>query len=108
MSFRGALVNWGSPQDAVRRLADGLNTLADGRSNATGSVTLADGATTTVVTDLRVGTDSVITFMPTTANAAGEIGAGGMYVATVTENGYTITHANNGETDRTFTYSIQG
>jgi hypothetical protein len=101
VSIRIPLVDWRQPGDAVRRLADAIRELADGRSNGFGSVTLADGTATT-------GTDTVVTFMPTTANAAAEVGAGGMYVGTVTNGSFTITHANNAQTDRTFTYCLQG
>lgn len=89
-------------------MAQAVNQLSDGRSNGFGSVTLTANQTTTAVTDVRVGTDSVISLMPTTANAAAEVGAGGMYVGTVTAQSFTITHANNAQTDRTFTYAIQG
>lgn len=108
MSLRIPLVDWRNPADSVRRLAGAIGEIADGRSNGVGSVTLDDGATTTVVADRRIGTDTVISFMPTTANAAAEVGAGGMYVGTVTEGSFTITHANNAQTDRTFTYCLQG
>ena len=108
MSIRIPLVDWRNPGDSVRRLAGAISELADGRSNGFGSVTLTDSAATTAVTDRRVGTDTVISFMPTTANAAAEVGAGGMYVGTVTEGSFTITHANNAQTDRTFTYCLQG
>jgi len=108
VSVRIPLVDWRQPGDAVRRLADAIREMADGRSNGFGSVTLADGTATTVVSDRRVGTDTVVTFMPTTANAAAEVGAGGMYVGTVTNGSFTITHANNAQTDRTFTYCLQG
>ena len=72
------------------------------------SVTLVAGGTTTVVTDFRVGIASFIGFMPTTANAAAEIGAGGMYVSSRGKQTFTITHANNAQTDRTFTYCVLG
>ena len=108
MSIIRLPVNWRDIGEMVRKLADTANQIMDGRSNATGTVTLTAAQATTAVSDRRVGTDSVISFMPTTANAAGEIGAGGMYVGTVTAESFTITHANNAQADRTFTYSIQG
>lgn len=108
MSFTRVAVTWRDVQESVRFLAEAVNRLGDGRSNATGSVTLTANQASTVVTERRVGTDSVINFMPTTANAAAEVGAGTMYVSAVTSGSYTITHANNAQTDRDFTYSVQG
>jgi len=92
----------------IRRLANGVNLLADGRSNATGAVTLTANQATTTLTDARIGTDTVITLQPTTANAAAEIGAGTLYVSAVTKGGLTLTHANNAQADRTFDYALQG
>ncbi len=72
-----------------------------------GLVTLAANAASTVVTDPRVTATSIITFSPKTANASAEIGAGGMYVsAQVAGTGFTITHANNAQADRSFSYII--
>lgn len=93
----------------VRRVAQKVNQILDGKTNNTGSVTLTASTTTTTVTDRRVGVESVILFMPTTANASAEIGAGGMYVSTQTAGtSFVITHANNAQTDRTFRYIIVG
>ena len=91
---------------AIRRLLEGVNALASGRSNAIGSVTLTASATTTDVTDRRSGIDSVIALMPTTSNAAAAIGT--TYVSSRGIGTFTLTHANNAQTDRTFSYSIQG
>lgn len=83
-----------------------VNSLRDGKVNSTGSVTLAANAATTTVADLRAGQDSVILFMPITANAAAA--AGGMHVSTRAKQSFTITHANNAQTDRTFGYVVLG
>ena len=108
MSFQRVPTTWADMADIVRRLADAVNQLGDGRSNGFGAVTLTASSATTAVTDRRVGTDAVITFMPTTANAAAEVGAGGMYVSARGAGTFTITHANNAQNDRTFAYSVQG
>ena len=92
----------------VRILATAINGVLDGRQNNIGSVTLATGAASTVVSDRRVGVDSVVTFMPTTANAAAELGNGTMYVSALTQAAYTITHTNNAQADRTFKYEVTG
>jgi hypothetical protein len=80
----------------------------NGKINATGTVTLTASAATTSVSEERAGTGSVILFMPTTANAAAEQAAGGMYVSSRTKQAFTITHANNAQTDRSFGYIVIG
>lgn len=97
-----------TPHSSIRQLVEALREIYNGKSLAIGSVTLAASSATTAVTDYRVGTDSVISFMAKTANAAAEVGAGGMYVSARGKQTFTITHANNSQTDRHFDYSVQG
>ena len=80
----------------------------DGRQNNVGSVTLTANAASTAVKDFRVGSDSVITLMPTTSNAAAAIGT--TYVSAIDPltNTFTLTHANNAQTDKTFKYEVTG
>lgn len=91
-----------------REIALVVNGILDGKINATGSVTLTASAASTAVTEDRAGDDSVILFMPTTANAASEQAAGGMYVSSRGKQTFTITHANNTQSDRTFEYVVIG
>lgn len=90
--------------DQVRRVSSSINLLYDGKTDAYGSVTLAQLSATTVVTDERVSAASIINFMPTTANAATEIAT--MYVSSRGDKTFTITHANNAQSDRTFEYVV--
>jgi len=83
-----------------------IRQLSDGKSNNTGTVTLTINSATTVVSDFRAGADSVITFMPTTANAAAELAT--MYVSSQGKQTFTLTHANNALNDRTFGVTITG
>ena len=54
---------FGGDQRAVAEIVNGI---MDGKTNNTGSVTLAtSGASTTTITDARIGVDSVILLMPT-------------------------------------------
>lgn len=88
-----------------------IQQLAAGRSNATGTVTLATGSATTVVTPTQTGmvaAGSTVMLTPTTANAATEVGNGTMYVSAVANGSFTITHANSATTGRTFLYAILG
>jgi hypothetical protein len=43
-----------------------------------------------------------------TANAAAEVGAGTIYISAVSHRSFTITHANNAQTDRTFGFVCIG
>lgn len=74
--------------------------------NRMGRVTLTPGAAFTVV-DVPgevVTPLTKYTFDPLTANAAAELAAGTMYVLEANRalRQFTITHANNAQTDRTF------
>lgn len=89
-----------------------INNLLNGKSNNTDSVTLhtSTSTTTVVLAKGRIGPNSVILFMPRTANAAVEISTGTMYVSTIDSlnNQFMITNAVNTKNDRTFSYIIVG
>lgn len=90
------------------RLFETLEGVLNGRTRNTGSVTLADSSATTVVNDPLFESQQVPLFTALTANAAAEVGAGGMYVSSRGNKTFTITHANNAQTDRDFEYIIVG
>jgi hypothetical protein len=90
------------------RFAQAINELWQGRSNAVGRVTLTANDTTTVVAAENCGDESEVFLFPRTANAAAEIGAGTIYVSAVGNGTFTLTHANNAQTDRTFGYVAIG
>lgn len=94
-----ALIVAPGEKDPVK-VSAAINQLAQGRSNATGSVTLTVSTTTTTVTALNCGTGSVVLLSPKTSNAAGALGT--TYVSTVANKSFTLTHANNAQSDRTF------
>jgi hypothetical protein len=85
-----------------------LQQLAAGRSNATGVVTLATGAATTVVSDPNCAVGTVPLLVPQTASAATELGNGTLYISAVTNGSFTITHANSATAGRKFLYALQG
>jgi alcohol dehydrogenase class IV len=103
-NFRKVPPQGGSP----REIASAINLLIDGKNNATGTFTLTASTTTTTVSDLRAGTNSVITYVPTTANASAEIGAGTIFISARNDESFVLTHANNSQSDRTFIYAIIG
>jgi len=55
------------------RLATAINNILQGKTNNTGTVTLTANASTTTLSDIRIGKDSVILLQPTTQNAAKDI-----------------------------------
>lgn len=93
-----------------------IRNIMQGKTNNTYYVSLtANSATTTVsVAQHDIGPLSTILFMPITANAATEFGAGTMYVSAITIDAvagtyqFTITHVNNAQTDRNFRFTIVG
>lgn len=89
-----------------RQLADALNAVVDGRVDAFGEVTLAANATTTTVQNPRVASFSVLVLSPITANAAAAFAT--TYVSARADGSFTLTHANNAQTDRTFAYGWIG
>jgi hypothetical protein len=90
------------------KIVRAVRELFEGRSNAVGSFTLASGAASTTVAAQNCGAGSTVLFAPTSAHAAAEIAAGGMYVSAVANGSFTVTHANNAQTDRTFLYAAFG
>lgn len=93
-------------------LAESIWNIQDGKLYCSGEVTLTANAATTVVTDRRLGFGTVILFMPITANAATELYGATMYVLEANidprNSQFTITHANNAQTDREFRYILIG
>ena len=99
-----------NPDEVIhrRQLASAIQGLMDGKSNNIGEVTLSDGATSTVVSDRRVGPASVILLMPKTANAANLVRTTDVYVSSRTNRQFTVTHGNTANTDQDFEYAIVG
>lgn len=89
-----------------RQVAEVVNQMMDGKTNNTGTVTLRASQTTTTLADLRIGVNSVILFMPTTANAAGALSS--LFVSARGNQTATLTHASNTQTDKTFAYCVIG
>lgn len=98
--------------DWLKRARLVVNGSLNGKTNNTGSFTLATSTvSTTVVLALgRLGPDTVILPMPLTANAAAEIGAGTMWVSSrnVATGKFVLTHASNTQADRTFNFIMVG
>jgi hypothetical protein len=88
-----------------REISEVVNNLVEGKSNNTGTITLAvASATTTTLNDERIGFDSVILFMPTTANAASAMT--NLYVSARNKGSATLTHSANTSADKTYGYVV--
>jgi hypothetical protein len=95
-------------ETAPYRIVNAIRQLAAGRSNAAGSVTLAAGAASTLVAAPNCAAASQVFLFPRTAHAAAELAGGTCYVSAVANGSFTVTHANNAQTDRTFAYVCLG
>lgn len=91
-----------------REVATALNQVIQGRNNANGSVTLTASAATTAVSDDSISGDATVLLTPRTANAAAEQAAGTLYLSAIANGSFTLTHANNAQSDRTFDYLVLG
>jgi len=90
----------------LQLVSNALNNTINGKLNSTGSVTLRASQTTTTLTDERIGGNSVILFMPTTANANSTKSS--LFVSARQNNTATLTHASSSNTDQTFGYVVVG
>jgi hypothetical protein len=97
-----------SGENDLRKIVSVVRALCEGRSNAAGSFTLAPGATTTTVAAPTCGAGSKILFAPETANAAAAAATTYVLAANVTAGQFIVTHANNAQADRTFSYEVRG
>ncbi len=93
-------------ETSLPRIVQAVRELFQGRSNAVGAVTLATGTTTTTVTAANVSLSSKPILQARTANAAAAVAT--TYVSAVTQGAFTITHANNAQTDRNFFWVALG
>ena len=88
----------------AREISEVVNNIVNGKTNNTGSITIAiDNATSTVIYDERIGFDSVVILTPTTSSASGF----DYYIETA-KGSATITHAANTTAGRTFRYVVVG
>src|SRR5262249_15807123 len=99
------MANTLSPDEKdVYKIVRAVRDLFEGRSNAVGSFTLTPNASSTTVTAPNCGAGSTVLAFAKTANAAAEIGNGTMYIGTVSNGSFVVTHANNAQPHRPFLY----
>lgn len=95
-----------SSERDLSSLVQSIRELWEGRGHAVGDCTLEAGTTTTTVIAANCGPSSRVFLTPTTANAAAALAT--TYVSAVAKGSFTITHASNAQTDRTFGYAFKG
>ena len=95
-----------SSERDLSRLAQSIRELWEGRGHSSGTVTLTAGATSTTVSAANCGPNSRVLLTALTANAAAALAT--TYISATTTGSFTITHANNAQTDRTFNYAFKG
>lgn len=99
-------------ETAIWKIVQAILGLARGKSNAVGTVTLATGTTTTTVTPSsaraaeNVAAGMQIFLQAKTAHAAAIIAS--VYVSTVGQKTFTITHPSSANTDLTFAWRCEG
>lgn len=90
----------------LRSLVSVIELISSGKINVTGEITLDANSSSTVFTNQLLGVGSVVNFMPVTANAAAVISS--VYISDRANGEFTITHANDANTDKIFRFSIIG
>lgn len=88
-----------------RQIAAAVNRVMVGHTNTTLFVTLDPNVATTAVVDTRISTQTCAYLQPQTAHAATALAT--TYIV-CTNGSLTINHANNAQTDRTFTMGLVG
>ena len=87
-----------------KRIVAMLMRLLAGKLNAVTTVTLTAGATSTTLTDTRIGGESWIGLSPRSATAV----AAPVYIGTKDTGSVVLTHDSTADTDRTFDVLIIG
>lgn len=89
-----------------RNIAAWAQWVNQGHLANTGVVTLGTGTAATVVTDSRIGINSVVILQPSTSE--GLSAAPTVYVSTVSAGGFTIVHSSTVTTGKSFRFALLG
>tara|TARA_R110002020_G_scaffold263918_1_gene478663 strand:+ start:5860 stop:6189 length:330 start_codon:yes stop_codon:yes gene_type:complete len=90
----------------LRLISNTVNNTLEGKLNSTGTITLRASQTTSTLTDARLGVNSIILFMPITAN--GLTAYNTLYVSARADGSATLTHASSSNSDQNFGYVVIG
>ncbi len=91
-----------------RLSAEVINRLMDGKDNATGLFTVALSVATTTLIDRRIGPDTLVVMVPTTAVAATEVATLYQDLPNITRGQAVLNHTNSATAARTFGYALRG
>lgn len=91
-----------------QKIVDAIMQLAAGRQNSVGDVTLRANQTTTSVSFANCSDQCRVFLFPQTANAAAAVPTTYILAADVLRGQFTITHANNAQVDKTFSFACIG
>jgi len=103
--YAAAPVDWHEWPEWCRKLAEVINRVRVGKLANAGTVTLTASQTSTTITNHLINPDSTIVLIPTSEDAAGEVG---YWVSTYGDGTAIITHANDSRTTRSFKYLVFG
>jgi hypothetical protein len=92
--------------DTPRRVADSLNRVIEGRTDAYGTVTLSQGTTSTTVLAPYVSEDSTVCLSPMTSKAAGDLTK--IWISQVNNGSFVIGHHNHSDPDLIYRYLWAG
>jgi hypothetical protein len=98
--------NVSADEKDLSNFALAIQSLYNGRSNATGTVTLAANAATTTVSAVNCAPQSAVFLFQKTANGAAALAT--TFISAVGKQSFTISHANNAQTDRSFFFVCLG
>jgi len=90
------------------RINDEINKVGRGGQDNVGICTLRASQTTTTVIFVNSSLNAHISLTPLTANAAAEQAAGQMFISSRPRGSFTVTHRNNAQIDRTFSFECTG
>jgi hypothetical protein len=95
---------------AFRRVWETIYPLRKGKIECVAELTLTANAASTLFKYIGLSKQSVLVFDPLTSNAALEKANGTLFVtlANRTKDQFTVTHANNSQTDRSYLVAIIG
>lgn len=109
--MRGSGLFISEDEQSQLRQNQSIRQLMEGRSNAVGTITLAhgdDSPTTTTVTAVTCGPQSVVMMFPATAHAAAVVATTYIKETDISSGQFIVTHAATSNTDVTFYYVCLG
>lgn len=90
------------------RIVQAIIELVSGRQNSVGDVTLRANNTTTIVAFPNCSTGARVFLFPKTANAAAAVATTYILAANIIRGQFTVTHANNSQADKNFSFLVIG